>query len=113
MSNTTVSLVGSPGEKILRGDKQSKNSKLEVNTRNITDVMPSKLTEQKSSENEIVSLKAEQVDSTKVETQQASQNRIAQADSLEKCAFRIEKPHMPGFSGDVQSMPYLNQILNT
>ena len=75
--------------------------------------MPSEKTEQKSSENEIVSLEAEQVDSTQVETQQTSQNTIAQDDSLEKCAFRIEKPHMPSFSGDVPSMPYLNRILNT
>ena len=47
-------------------------------------------------------MEASQEDSSQVETPQASQNTIAQDDISEKCAFRIEKPRMPNFTGDVR-----------
>ena len=37
-----------------------------------------------------------------METPQASQNTIAQDDISEKCAFRIEKPTIPNFTGDLR-----------
>ena len=75
-----------------------------VNTDNNTAVTPSEEAEENIDNivNEIVDSEAQQVDSTLVETPQASQNTVAQDDNSQKCAFRIEKPRMPSFSGDVR-----------
>ena len=77
---------------------KANSPKLKVNN---TDVASSKQTEEINSEKGIVILEAPQEDSTQVETQQVSQNTLAQDDISEKCAFGIEKPRMPNFTGDL------------
>ena len=81
---------------------KANSPKLQVNGENNTDVTQSEKTEENSNEKELVILEASQEDSSQVETPQASQNTIAQDDISENCAFRIEKPRMPNFTGDVR-----------
>ena len=81
---------------------KANNLKPNINGENNAKVSVSEETQGNRNEEEIAQLEAPQEDSTQVETQQTSQNTIAQDDSTEKCAFRIEKPRMPNFAGDVR-----------
>ncbi|CAB4018335.1 Uncharacterized protein K02A2.6 [Paramuricea clavata] len=56
-------------------------------------------------ETEISQVEASEVmesGSTQMETSEASQNPIAQNNIAEICAFKIEKPRMPKFTGDIR-----------
>ncbi len=91
------------GEKSAENNSEIVEATMQMEALNVTETLEVETSQ--VTESELTQVDASQVtesESTQVETSEAAQNPIAQNNVAEVCAFKIEKPRMPKFNGDVR-----------